>query len=69
MTRPASTIRPDAGVTEAARTLHTRHVKRLPVVTGPVASKAVALSLPDAVRQVGGVLAVEDRISYPRSRQ
>ena len=124
MTRPAITIRPDAGVAEAARRLHTRHVKRLPVVTGdgrivgvvsradllgvyerpdadirteiireviesefalerlafsvtvesgvvrlsgPVASKAVALSLLDAVRQVDGVLAVTDRLSYPRS--
>ena len=124
MTRPAITIRPDAGVAEAARTLHTRHVKRLPVVTGDgrivgvvsradllgvyerpdadirteiikeviesefvleslafsvtvafgvvrlsgrVASKAVALSLLDAVRQVDGVLAVTDRLSYPRS--
>ena len=126
MTRPAITIRPDAGVAEAARTLHSRHLRRLPVVTGdgrivgvvsradllgvydrpdahirteiveqviesefvldrlaftvtvesgvvklsgPVASKYVALSLLDAVRQVDGVLAVEDRLSYPRSWQ
>lgn len=34
MTTPAITIRPEAGVAEAARTLHTKHVKRLPVVTG-----------------------------------
>jgi len=126
MTTPAITIRPEAGVAEAARTLHTRHVKRLPVVTGdgrlvgvvsradllgvyerpdadiraeiineiiesefvlerlaftvtvesgvvrlsgPVASEAVALNLLDAVRQVDGVLAVQDHLSYPRSWQ
>jgi CBS-domain-containing membrane protein len=34
MTTPAITIRPEATVAEAARTLHTKHVKRLPVVTG-----------------------------------
>jgi CBS-domain-containing membrane protein len=124
MTSPAVTIRPEAGVAEAARTLHSRHVKRLPVVardgrivgivsradllgvydrpdadirteiikqviesefmlerlaftvtvesgvarlSGPVASKAVALSLLNAVRQVDGVLVVQDRLSYPRS--
>ena len=34
MTTPAITIRPEAGIAEAARTLRARHVKRLPVVTG-----------------------------------
>jgi len=33
MTAPAITIRPDSDVAQAARVLHTRHVKRLPVVT------------------------------------
>jgi CBS domain-containing protein len=33
MTAPAITIRPEAAVAEAARTMHTRHVKRLPVVS------------------------------------
>jgi len=33
MTTPAITIRPEADVAEAARTMHTRHVKRPPVVT------------------------------------
>jgi CBS domain-containing protein len=33
MTAPAITIRPEAAVAEAARIMHTRHVKRLPVVT------------------------------------
>jgi len=33
MTAPAITIRPEADIAEAARTMHTRHVKRLPVVT------------------------------------
>ncbi|MGZ5289845.1 MAG: CBS domain-containing protein [Actinomycetota bacterium] len=32
MTRPAITIGPDAPVTEAAKMMHERHVKRLPVV-------------------------------------
>jgi CBS-domain-containing membrane protein len=34
MSHPAITMGPDATVAEAARTMHTRHVKRLPVVTG-----------------------------------
>jgi CBS domain-containing protein len=33
MTAPAITIRPEADVAMAARIMHTRHVKRLPVVT------------------------------------
>lgn len=33
MTRPAITIGPDASVADAARTMHAKHVKRLPVVT------------------------------------
>jgi CBS-domain-containing membrane protein len=33
MTRPAITIRPDATLASAARTMHGRHLKRLPVVT------------------------------------
>jgi CBS-domain-containing membrane protein len=33
MTHPAISIRPDAPVAEAARIMHARHVKRLPVVT------------------------------------
>jgi CBS domain-containing protein len=32
MTHPAITIRPDAPVTEAAKLMHERHVKRLPVL-------------------------------------
>jgi CBS domain-containing protein len=33
MSRPAITIRPDATLAAAARTMHGRHLKRLPVVT------------------------------------
>ncbi len=33
MTHPAISIRPDASVAEAARIMHAKHVKRLPVVT------------------------------------
>lgn len=33
MTHPAITTNPDASVAEAARTMHAKHVKRLPVVT------------------------------------
>jgi CBS-domain-containing membrane protein len=123
MTTPAITIRPDATVAEAARTMHGKHVKRLPVVNGAgnlvgvvsrvdllgvydrpdedvrmeivagviktvfgldslafdvtvadgvvtlsgrMQREAVALSLLDAVRQVDGVVAVRDRLSYPR---
>lgn len=123
MTTPAITIRPEAGVAEAARTMHTTHVKRLPVVSadgrlmgvvsrvdllgvydrpdadirteiirkvveseymldrlaftvtvesgvvtlaGPVSSGDVALSLLDRVRQIDGVIAVRDRLSYPQ---
>jgi predicted transcriptional regulator len=33
MTAPAITIRPEAEVAEAARVMHTKHVKRLPVVS------------------------------------
>lgn len=33
MTAPAITIRSEAGLAEAARIMHARHVKRLPVVT------------------------------------
>jgi len=122
MTRPAITIPPQASVAEAARTMHAKHVKRLPVVTedgrlvgivsrvdllgvydrpdaeikseildrvidgdflldslaftvtvragvvtlsGPVDHEPVAVSLLDAVRQVVGVVAVRDRLSYP----
>jgi len=124
MTRPAITVRPEASVAEAARLMHTKHVKRLPVVgadgklvgvvsrvdllgvydrpdddirteilkrvigtgfgldslafqvrvvagvvtiAGPVEREPVALSLLDAVREVDGVVAVRDRLSYPRS--
>ena len=123
MTTPAITIRADAAVAEAARTMHSRHVKRLPVVTadgrlagvvsrvdllgeydrpdaeirteiikrviesefvldslaftvtvesgvvtlaGPVGTEDVAVSLLAEVRRVGGVVAVRDRLSYPR---
>jgi CBS domain-containing protein len=123
MTAPAITIRPDAVVADAARTMHTRHVKRLPVVSadgrligvvsrvdllgiydrpdtdirteiikrviesdfvldgraftvtvesgvvtlaGPMSSGDVALSLLDGVKQVDGVIAVRDRLRYPR---
>ncbi len=123
MSRPAVTISPDVSVAEAARTMHAKHVKRLPVVTddgrlvgivsradllgvydrpdsqiteeivtkligteflldsraftvtvaagvvtlrGPVDREPVALSLLDAVRGIDGVVAVRDRLSYPR---
>jgi CBS domain-containing protein len=124
MSRPAITIGPDATVADAARLMHEKHVKRLPVVdgatgrmvgivsrvdllgvydrpdmdvrkeileqvieaefvldrlayevtvtagvvtlSGPVGSEPVALSLLSAVRQVDGVVAVRDRLSYPR---
>jgi len=123
MTRPAITIRPDATLAVAARTMHGRHVKRLPVVTadghllgivsrtdllgvydrpdadirgeilkqviadafvldplafevtvadglvslaGPVEDEQVAASLVAAVRQVGGVVAVRNRLRWPR---
>ncbi len=124
MHRPAITIGPDATVAEAARLMHTRHVRRLPVVdgptrrlvgivsrtdllgvydrpdeeiraeileqvieaefvldrlafkvivsggvatvSGPVHSQPVALSLLAAIRQVDGVVAVRDRLGYPR---
>ncbi len=35
-------------------------------LSGPVVREPVALSLLDAVRQVDGVAAVRDRLSYPR---
>jgi CBS domain-containing protein len=123
MTRPAITIRPEATVTEAARTMHAKHLKRLPVVSdegrlvgivsrvdllgvydrpdaeikteilkqvietaflmdslafkvtvaagvvtlsGPVETEPVAVSLLAAVRDVDGVVAVRDRLSYSR---
>ena len=123
MSRPAITVSPDATLAEAARTMHGRHVKRLPVVAGdgrlvgivsrqdllgvydrpdedikteiarqviegafaldrlafavdvsggvvtvagPAGSEAVAHSLLLALRQVGGVVAVRDRLSYRR---
>lgn len=123
MTRPAITISPTASLAEAARTMHAKHVKRLPVVSadgrligivsrgdvlgiydrpdseiqhevvnglidsaflldsraftvmvtggvvtirGPVARAPVARSLLDAIRGVDGVVAVLDRLSYPR---
>jgi CBS domain-containing protein len=56
MTHPAISIRPDAPVAEAARIMHAKHVKRLPV----------ALSLLDAIRKVDGVVAVRDRLCYPQ---
>jgi CBS domain-containing protein len=123
MHQPPITIEPDATVAEAARLMHARHVKRLPVVdgptrrlvgivsrtdllgiydrpdedirkeileqvieaefvldrlafnvtvaggvvtaSGPLPSHAVALSLLAAIRQVSGVVAVRDRLSYP----
>ena len=124
MSAPAITIGPTATVAEAARTMHTRHVRRLPVVTGdgrlagivsrtdllgvydrpdadirreitdeviegqflleklaftvvvsagvvtiggPVDHESVAVSLLDAIRAVDGVVAVRDRLHYPRS--
>ena len=123
MTRPAITISPEALVAEAARTMHAKHVKRLPVVSvdgrlagivsridllgvydrpdlqirdeivsqlieneflldssaftvtvtaglvsllGPVDREPVAHSLLDGVWRVDGVVAVRDRLSYPR---
>jgi CBS-domain-containing membrane protein len=123
MTHPAISIRPDASVAEAARIMHAKHVKRLPVVTahgnlvgivsrvdllgvydrpdseieaeirkrvivdqfvldalafhvtvasgvvtisGSVDSQPVAVSLLAAIRQVDGVVAVRDRLSYPQ---
>lgn len=123
MTAPAITARADAALADAARMMHTRHIKRLPVVTsdgrlvgvvsradllgeydrpdadirteiikriiesefvldglaftvtvesgvvtlaGPVNSEDVAGSLLAEVGRVAGVLAVRDRLSYPR---
>jgi CBS domain-containing protein len=124
MHRPAITIQPEATVAEAARLMHARHVKRLPVVdgptrrlvgivsridllgvydradeeiakeileqvvagefvldslafkvtvtdgvatvSGPVDSEPVALNLLGEIRRVDGVVAVRDRLSYPR---
>jgi CBS domain-containing protein len=123
MTHPAISVRPDASVAEAARIMHAKHVKRLPVVTadgslvgivsrvdllavydrpdseieaeirkgviadqfvldalafdvtvasgvvtisGSVENQPVAVSLLAAIRQVDGVIAVRDRLSYPQ---
>jgi predicted transcriptional regulator len=123
MTRPAITISPEASVADAARTMHAKHVKRLPVVTaagrlvgivsrsdilrvydrldddirkeieegvikggfcldslafnvtvsgdvvtlvGQIEREPVALSLLQAVRCVDGVVAVREKLSYPR---
>jgi len=123
MSRPAITIGPGATVADAARTMHSKHVKRLPVVTGasklvgivsridllgvydrpdeeiggeiaskviegefaldplaftvhvtrgvvtmsgPADTETIAHSLLLAVRQVAGVVAVRDRLSYRR---
>ncbi len=123
MTTPAITTRADAAIADAARIMHARHVKRLPVVTsdgrlvgvvsridllgeydrpdadvrtdiikrviesefvldslaftvtvesgvvtlaGPLDSEDVAVSLLAEVRRVAGVVAVRDRLSYPR---
>lgn len=123
MTRPAITISPDAAVAEAARIMHAKHLKRLPVVApggrlvgivsrtdilgvydrpdedirreieeqvikatfaldslafdvtvtggvvtlaGQVEREPVALSLLQAVRQVDGVVAVREKLSYPQ---
>jgi CBS-domain-containing membrane protein len=56
MTTPAITVFPGVSVAEAAQTMHARHVKRLPVVTGDgklvgIVSRADVLSVyerPDA---------------------
>lgn len=123
MTHPAISIRPDAPAAEAARIMHAKHVKRLPVVSadgslvgivsrvdllgvydrpdseieaeirkrlivdgfvldalafsvtvvsgvvtisGSVENRPVAANLLDAIRQVDGVVAVRDRLSYPQ---
>ncbi len=122
MTRPAVTIRPTASLAEAARLMHARHVKRLPVVdatgrlvgvlsrvdllsvydrsdeeveaavlgvvgddfcldrlafvvtvaggvvtiAGPVDSESVAEALIDTLWHVDGVIAVRNRLSFPR---
>ncbi len=123
MTTPAITIPAEAAVADAARAMHARHVKRLPVVTsagrlvgvvsrvdllgeynrpdadirteiikrviesefvleslactvtvesgvvtvdGPVPSEDVAVRLLAEIRRVVGVVAVRDRLSYPR---
>jgi CBS-domain-containing membrane protein len=123
MTTPAITTRADAAVADAARMMHAKRVKRLPVVTsdgrlvgvvsrvdllgeydrpdadirseiikqviesefmldrfafavtvesgvvtlaGPVDSEDVAVSLLAQVRRVAGVVAVRDRLRYPR---
>jgi CBS domain-containing protein len=123
MSGPAITISPEASVAEAARTMHAKHVKRLPVVTaagrlvgivsrsdilgvydrpddeirkeiddevlrgafcldslalnvtvrggvvtlaGQIEREPVALSLLQAVRRVDGVVAVREKLSYPR---
>lgn len=125
MTGPAVTIGAEATVAEAARLMHAKHLKRLPVVTdegrlvgivsrvdllgvydrpdseirteiikqvietgflldslafkvtvtagvvtlaGTVDREPVAVSLLAAVRDVNGVVAVRDRLSYPRGK-
>ena len=126
MSCPAITIRPEATLAAAARTMHGRHVKRLPVVAedghllgivsrtdllrvydrpdadirgeilkqvisdaflldplafqvavtdglvtlaGPAEDEQVAASLVAAVRLVDGVVAVRNRLRYPRSHR
>ncbi len=51
MTSPPVTVAPDDTIERAARLMYTRKVKRLPV---------------NLVRHVRGVVAVRDRLSYPR---
>lgn len=126
MTTPAATIRETAPVTEAARLMHDRRVKRLPVVdgdgkligivsrvdvlsvfdrpdeqiraeistgviagqfgldpgavevtvssgivtvSGPVNRRETAMRLLEAIRHSDGVVAVRDRLDYPRDEQ
>jgi CBS-domain-containing membrane protein len=64
MTTPAITTRADAAVADAARTMHDRRVKRLPVVTSD--GRLVGVVSRARVRRVAGVVAVRDRLRYPR---
>ena len=51
-------------IAETARLMHGRRVKRLPVVNSP--GEPVAVSFLEAMRQVNGVVAVNDKLSHPR---
>lgn len=57
----------DAGFTLESRAFRVTVTSGVVTLAGPVDREPVAISLLDAVRQVDGVVAVRDRLSYPRS--